>query len=246
MLTAILTDIHANREAFDAVLKAADTLGAERFVLLGDLVGYGPDPAYAVERTAELAGRGAVVIRGNHDDAVSSGTRGMSEMARKALEWTLPRLTAEHRHFLASLPLTVEDEDRLYVHDSADEPGRWHYVDNVDGAARCLAACTARTVFCGHTHVPVLYYALSGKVPFAFKPLDGVAAPLSPLRRHVAVVGSVGQPRDGNPAACFAMLDTNANTVTMVRVPYDWDRTAAKIEAAGLPGWLGMRLKVGR
>lgn len=246
MLIAILSDIHANREAFDAVMKAAEARGAERFVLLGDLVGYGPDPAYIVERAADLARQGAVLIRGNHDDAVATGTRGMSEMARTAMQWTVTRLSPDEKQFLASLPPTFSEDGRLYVHDSAEEPGRWHYVDGVESAARCLAACTEAAVFCGHTHVPAMFHALPGRTPVAYRPLDGLAVPLSPMRRHVVVVGAVGQPRDGNPAACFALLDTEERTVTMLRVPYDCERTAEKIDAAGLPSWLGMRLKVGR
>jgi diadenosine tetraphosphatase ApaH/serine/threonine PP2A family protein phosphatase len=246
MLVAILSDIHANREAFDAAMKAAATRAAERFVLLGDLVGYGPDPAYVVEQAAALAERGAMVIRGNHDDAVLSDTRGMSEAARVALEWTIGQLSPEHGRFLAGLPASISEDDRLYVHDSAEQPGRWNYVDDAGSADRCLAATGASTVLCGHTHVPAIFYALPGKAPMHYRPLDGVAAPLPQSRRQVVVVGAVGQPRDGNPAACFALLDTGERTVTMVRVPYDHDRTAAKIEAAGLPPWLGMRLKVGR
>ena len=246
MLTAILTDIHANREAFDAVMKAVAASGAARIVLLGDLVGYGPDPGYIVERAAELAARGALMIRGNHDDAALTGPAGMSELARDAILWTSEQLAQDHRDFLRGLPLSAEDGALLFVHDSADQPGRWHYVHDVEAASRCLAASTARTVFCGHTHVPLIFYALPGKTPVRFAPLDGVAAPLPAARRHVVVVGSVGQPRDGNPAACFALFDDDAAEVTMVRVPYDVERTAARIEAAGLPPWLGMRLRIGR
>jgi diadenosine tetraphosphatase ApaH/serine/threonine PP2A family protein phosphatase len=246
MLIAILSDIHGNREAFDAAMKAAAARGAGRYVLLGDLVGYGPDPAHLIERAEELRQRGAVVIRGNHDEAVLSGPHGMNEIAREALNWTVGQLSPAHADFLRTLPLTASEDDRLYVHDSAHEPGRWHYVDDIEGAARCLAASEARTVFCGHTHIPAIFYALPGKTPVHFRPLDNVAAPLSAVRRQVVVVGAVGQPRDGNPAACFALLDTRERSVTMVRVPYDVERTARKIEAAGLPLWLGLRLAVGR
>ncbi|MBN9547343.1 MAG: metallophosphoesterase, partial [Alphaproteobacteria bacterium] len=93
---------------------------------------------------------------------------------------------------------------------------------------------------------PAVYYALPGARPVHFRPLDNVPAPVSELRRHLVVVGAVGQPRDGNPAACFALLDTERRELTMVRVPYDHEETARKIQASGLPGWLGMRLKIGR
>jgi diadenosine tetraphosphatase ApaH/serine/threonine PP2A family protein phosphatase len=246
MLIAILSDIHGNREAFEAAMKSAAAGGAERFVLLGDLIGYGPDPAYIVERTAELQQRGAIVVRGNHDDAALSGPHGMNEIAREALVWTVAQLSRAHIDFIRALPSTAAEDDRLYVHDSAHQPGRWHYVNDIEGAARCLAASAARTVFCGHTHMPAMFYALPGRTPVHFRPLDNVAAPLSAARRQVVVVGAVGQPRDGNPAARFALLDTGERSVTMVRVPYDVERTTRKIEAAGLPLWLGLRLAVGR
>ena len=110
----------------------------------------------------------------------------------------------------------------------------------------CLAATEARTVICGHTHLPAVFYARAGREPVAFIPLRNVPAPLSAVHRHVVVVGAVGQPRDGDPAACFALLDTQAREVTMMRVPYDSQDTARKIRAAGLPDWLGLRLQIGR
>jgi diadenosine tetraphosphatase ApaH/serine/threonine PP2A family protein phosphatase len=122
----------------------------------------------------------------------------------------------------------------------------WPYVSGTAAAERCLRATEVRNVFCGHTHVPAIFYALPDRTPIGFAPQDGFPAPLSTLRRHVVVVGAVGQPRDGNPAACFALLDEAARTVTTVRIPYDHETTARKIGAAGLPPWLGMRLKIGR
>lgn len=246
MRIAVLSDIHANREAFEAVLEAVRELAPDRIVLLGDIVGYGPDPEFCVEKTAELVDRGALCLLGNHDEAIAAGGAGMTPNARTAIEWTRERLRPAHRSFLAGLPLSAEVESLLFVHASADGPSEWHYVKDTDGASRCLAATGAPAVFCGHTHVPAIFYALPGRRPVHFRPLDNVAAPLSALRRHVVVVGAVGQPRDGNPAACFAMVDTEAATVTMIRTPYDHDATAGKIAAKGLPAWLGMRLKIGR
>lgn len=246
MRAALLTDIHANREAFEAVLDAVRDLAVDQTILLGDLVGYGPDPVPIVEKAAELVEQGAICILGNHDEGVFTGGRGMNENARAAIVWTSDQLSPAHLDFLAKLPLSARHEDRLYVHASADSPERWHYVDGKDAAARCLAASDANSIFCGHTHVPAIFYALPGKPPVHFRPYANKPAPLSALRRHVVVVGSVGQPRDGNPAACFGLLDTDDRSVTMIRVPYDCDRTARKIADRGLPGWLGMRLKIGR
>jgi diadenosine tetraphosphatase ApaH/serine/threonine PP2A family protein phosphatase len=243
---AFLADIHANREALDAVLDRVDELAPDRIVLLGDIVGYGPDPEYAVEKAAEMAERGAICVKGNHDEAAVSGPRGMSENARVAAEWTMERLSAPHLRFLDSLPLVVRGDGRTYVHASADRPGEWPYVDDAEAAARCLAASGDAVVFCGHTHVPAVYYSLTGRKPVHHRPARNRDEPLLPTRRHVVVVGAVGQPRDGVPAACFGLLETDAATVAMLRVPYDFGTTLHKIREAGLPGWLGMRLKIGR
>lgn len=246
MRIAILSDIHANREAFEAVLEVVRKQAPDQLVLLGDLVGYGPDPVYVVEKAADLAGGGAFCIKGNHDEAAALGRTDMTENARIAIEWTRERLARAHLDFLAQLPLSSRSGDRLYVHASAVRPEKWLYIRDVDAAERCLSSSDARFIFCGHTHIPAIYYALPGSRPVHFRPLDNVGAPLSELRRHLVVVGAVGQPRDGNPAACFALLDTERREVTMVRVPYDHEETARKIQASGLPGWLGMRLKIGR
>jgi len=246
MRAAILSDIHANREAFDAVMAVVRDLGVDATVLLGDLVGYGPDPVYIVEQAAAMAASGAVCLKGNHDEAAVIGARGFSQDARDAIEWTRKQLSADHVAFLSGLPLSAASEDRLFVHASAFEPARWHYVDGARSAAQCLDASDAHSIFCGHTHVPGLFYALPGRQPACFRPVANRPAPLSQLRRQVVVVGSVGQPRDGQPAACFGLLDTDERTVTMVRVPYDVAETARKIASRGLPRWLGMRLLIGR
>ena len=248
MRIAILSDIHANREAFDAVLDAVGRLGVDETVLLGDIVGYGPDPSYAVDKAGELVGRGALCLLGNHDEAACSpsGGRGMTENARVAIEWTRRQLSSAQLAFLRLLPLSQRVEDRLYVHASADHAARWNYVDGISAAIRCLASSDARTVLCGHTHVPAIFYDRPGSAPLHFRPLANKPAPLPGSMRQLVVVGSVGQPRDGNPAACFGLLDTGERTITMVRVPYDHDETRRKILACGLPAWLGMRLLIGR
>ena len=151
-----------------------------------------------------------------------------------------------NRQLFAGLPLTAAEEDRLYVHASADAPDRWHYVHDARAAGRSFAATGARLIVCGHTHVPAIFYARAGHWPVAFAPLDNQPAPLIATRRHLVVAGSVGQPRDGNPAACFALIDLGQGCVTMRRVPYDAEATARKVLAAGLPARLATRLVSGR
>jgi diadenosine tetraphosphatase ApaH/serine/threonine PP2A family protein phosphatase len=242
MRIALFTDIHANREALTACLDHASRNRIDRYVFLGDYVGYGADPVFAIETVMDHVGRGAVAVLGNHDAAVVMPDRNMNDAAFAAVEWTRGRLDPAHMAFIKGLPLTREDDGRLYVHASADAPGEWHYVTDRYSASRCLKATSARLIFCGHVHVPALFHtAPSGRIG-RFRPHDGVEIPLIAGRRWLAVIGSVGQPRDHNPAACYAVLDAARNVLTYIRVPYDVETAARKIRDAGLPTWLSQRL----
>lgn len=253
MRIAFFSDIHANREAFTACLDHAARNRIDRYVFLGDYVGYGADPVFAVETVMAHVARGAVAVLGNHDAAALAPDRLMSEAAFAAIEWTRRRLDAAHTAFIDGLPLTRQDGGRLYVHASADRPRAWNYVTDRHAAAESLAATEAQATFCGHTHVPALFHRSPGGRTASFKPQDGVELPLTAGRRWLAVIGSVGQPRDRNPAACYAVLDTAGElagvaigeVLTYVRVPYDIDGAARKIIDAGLPHSLARRLFAG-
>ena len=246
MLLAILSDIHANREAFEAVLTAAEAAGAVRFVLLGDIVGYGADPEWCAERAMQLAAAGAVVLRGNHDDAVGNASISMNATAMFAIEWTRRQLGRQTRAFLADRPLKVREGDCLFVHADASAPSDWNYVRDASDAGQHLAACEARVSFCGHVHKPALYCTAPGGRITHFCPVSATPVPLLPQRRWLAVIGAVGQPRDGNPAASFALYDTESTGLRFLRVAYDVETAAAKIRAAGLPASLADRLFEGR
>lgn len=242
MLIALFADIHANRQAFEACLARARALGAERFVLLGDYVGYGGDPVWTVETVMRLVEDGALAVFGNHDHAVDNPSETMNVEAQVAIEWTRGVLGAAERKFLASLPLTRKDNDRLYVHADASDPQKWIYVQSTIEASRSLMATEAQITFCGHIHVPALYSLSATAKMTAFTPTADVPIPLLPGRRWLAVLGAVGQPRDGNPAAAFAMFDTDRRELTYCRAAYDIDAAADRIRKAGLPVWLAERL----
>ena len=246
MLLAVFADIHANRQAFGACLDAARAKGAERIILLGDYVGYGADPEWTVDTVVGLVEAGAIAVRGNHDHAIGIASGSMNAAAQAAIDWTRGRLSAAQRRFLADLPLTVEDEDRLYVHSEASSPARWHYVQTTSDAARSIAATSAHITFCGHIHQPALYSMSSTAKMTSFVPTTDLAVQLLGGPRWLAVIGSVGQPRDGDPAACFAMFDTSSGDITYCRVPYDVETAARRIRENGLPRWLADRLVVGR
>ncbi len=246
MRLAIFADIHANRQAFSACLDFARARQAERIICLGDIVGYGADPEWAVDTVMGLAEHGAIVVVGNHDRAVGTPTESMNAAAEAAIAWTRGRLSVPQRRFLGELPLTQREDDRLYVHAEASHPARWHYVRDTPDAARSLAATEAHVTFCGHIHRPALYSMSSAAKMTNFIPTAGVPVQLLGGRRWLAVLGSVGQPRDGNPAASFAMLDTASRELTYYRVPYDVEAAADRIRANGLPHWLADRLLVGK
>lgn len=246
MSIAFFSDVHGNREAFTACLADARRRGVARFVLLGDYVGYGADPAWVVETVAELVGRGAFAVMGNHDAGVETPDPGMNPVATAALAWTREQLSPTHLGFLRSLPLSALDEGRLYVHANGWAPGDWGYVTSSVEAERSIRSVQQRWTFCGHTHVPMLYHMAPHRPPGEFEPLPNKPVPLAASRRWLAVMGSVGQPRDGNPAACYGLLRRDPLELTMVRVPYDAEEAARKILAAGLPESLARRLKTGR
>jgi diadenosine tetraphosphatase ApaH/serine/threonine PP2A family protein phosphatase len=246
VLLALFSDIHANRQAFSACLEAARARGAQRLIFLGDFVGYGGDPEWTVDTAIRLIADGAVAVRGNHDQAIGTPSETMNAEAQAAIDWTRDRLSAGQRRFLAGLPLALEEEDRLYVHSEASQPARWRYVQATPDAARSMIATSAHVTFCGHIHQPALYSMSVTAKMTSFVPVSGVPINLLKGRQWLAVLGSVGQPRDRNPAAAFALYDTVARAITYCRVPYDVEAAAQRIREQGLPLWLAERLLLGR
>lgn len=245
MHIGLLADLHANREAVEACMSALEARGCRYWVFLGDLIGYGADPGWVVERVRACVADGSAAVLGNHDQAVfSPPSQDMNPVAQAAIAWTREQLDASQIAFLRSLPLRVEHDDRLYVHANPRAPERWGYISSCLAAARSLAASPYWLTFCGHAHEPALYYAQRGSA-VRFAPRDGVAIPLSTHRRWLAIPGSCGQPRDGDPAAACAWLDTDRRQLTFLRVPYDHDLAASRILAAGLPPTLAWRLEAG-
>ncbi len=253
MLLGLLADVHGNRAALEACLEDARARGVGRFVFLGDYVGYGADPEWVVRAVMERVASGSRALLGNHDAAVAGAVNGMHDGAEDSIEFTRNELGREERAFLASLPMTIEDDGRLFVHAEAAAPNRWTYVREAPDAVRSMRSTACRATFCGHVHRPALYSMsemwnsvseMWKATPF--RPATDVGVPLMRQRRWLAVVGSVGQPRDGNPAAAWAVLDTDRNEVAFLRTPYDVERAAAKIREAGLPELFAERLAVGR
>ena len=245
MRTAIITDIHGNREALEAVLADIGQRAVDRVVCLGDVVGYGPDPAWCVDRVMALAQAGAVVVKGNHDDAVANPSADMNITARRAMDWTRPLLSDGQKAFLAGLPMVHRAGGTLFVHASANSPQDWIYVTDTARAAGSFAVCDARLILVGHRHVPdLMSQSIDGRITQQ-RIAAGRPMPLLRTRRWLAVVGAVGQPRDGVAKAGYAILDEVMNELTFLRVGYDVAKTVAKLRAAGLPESLAVRLTWG-
>ena len=235
MSLALFADVHGNFEALEACLKHARDRGAARYAFLGDLVGYGADPAAVVDIVRELASEGAVVVQGNHDAAVGRYEGGMSESAQPGISWARKALEGRAKHWLESLPLCIRDGPMCFVHASAANPGRWEYVDCAEAAKKSADAAGVPWTFCGHVHQQALFFEVSGGKMSSFTPVPGSAFPMRRNRRWVAIVGSVGQPRDRNPAAAYALFDGGSETLTFYRVPYDYAAATRKLRAARLP-----------
>jgi len=246
MRLALLADVHANLEAFQACLEHAQEQHVDRYAFLGDLVGYGADPAPVVELVMRSVEGGSVAVLGNHDQAVALGpSTTMTGEASQAVKWTRAQLSATQLAFLGSLPMTVEQGSCLYVHANAWNPGGWEYLTSSQDVGRSLAATPCRQTFCGHVHRPALYHLSPGGTVAHFDPVAGTGIPLGSRRRWLAIAGSVGQPRDGIPAASYATFDDQGSVLSFFRVPYDTAEAARKVRAAGLPETLGRRLEAG-
>jgi len=239
MRIAVLSDIHANLPALDAVLAHAGAVDGVWH--LGDVVGYGPDPDGVVARLRDV---GAVGVRGNHDAAAAGGSEidWFNPDARRAMEWTRSAINAESLAWLQSLPERRTLETCELVHGSPREP-LWEYVTSPAVARDNLDLLDAQIGLHGHTHVPVAFVEDRGKVEH-FGPRDGGSLALD-ARRALVNPGSVGQPRDGDPRSSYLILDPRAGSLTWHRVAYDIEAVQSAMRAVGLPGFLVSRLSIG-
>jgi diadenosine tetraphosphatase ApaH/serine/threonine PP2A family protein phosphatase len=243
----VISDIHANSEALDAVMAAAVDLQWDRLVVLGDLVGYGADPNGVIDRVRDLAPH--ALIRGNHDK-VGAGIEtpdGFNAVARSAIHWTFETLTAANREWLAALPAgpTIIDDTFEICHGTPFDEDAYVF-DDLD-ALRALHAARRHVCLFGHTHVQVGYSLVRNQ--FAVVADDSArpqAVAIDAETRYLINPGSVGQPRDGDPRAAFAVLDSETRRLWNQRVPYPVADAQARIVAAGLPEILAERLAVGR
>jgi diadenosine tetraphosphatase ApaH/serine/threonine PP2A family protein phosphatase len=233
---ALLSDIHSNLEALEAVLTALPEV--DRVLVLGDIVGYGPEPNRVIERLQSVKARG---VRGNHDQAMLDPKllELFNPHAAAAARWTLGVITPQSLRYLSSLPLHGRIGRHRVVHGSPRKPYIWEYILDELQALEILVRLGARYCFFGHTHLPRIFTESGEQVP---EGTDWIELPASALVNP----GSVGQPRDGNPDAAFAVVDLDLPAVRFGRVAYDIATTQAKIREAGLPEVEAARLELGR
>jgi len=240
----VLSDIHANLEALDAVLAAAG--GYDHALVLGDLVGYGANPDEVIDRIRALPS--ATLIRGNHDKVATGldSVEGFNHLARYAIQWTAARLAPENRDWLAALPAGPTAIDQLVeiCHGSPFDEDVYIF-DDLDGR-RAFNVMTRPLCLFGHTHVPAAF-RFDGEMTAIGPPRgDRFRVTLDEGATYLVNCGAVGQPRDGDPRAAFGILDVAARSLTVMRVQYDLAAAQAKIIEAGLPDVLAQRLAIGR
>lgn len=239
MRVALFGDIHANLEALEAVLGDASSQKCTDFVCLGDIVGYNADPAACLELVREM---GCPVVKGNHDeDAAGDHSLDlMNPVAAQALQWTREQLSEEQRTWLSKIRMVRQVADFTIVHSTLDQPQSWNYVTNKFDAMSNFSYQFTQVCFHGHTHVPRVFVK-GQKVQQV--PADPVE--IQDGSKYFVNVGSVGQPRDGDWRACYAIYDMPTRTISFRRVEYDMAKAQEKILAAGLPEMLAMRLADG-
>jgi predicted phosphodiesterase len=240
MKYAILGDIHANLEALETVLEDAKAQGVTHFVCIGDLIGYNANPSECLEKVRELD---APVVMGNHDYYGSREDKlvGFHPMAAEVINWTRNQLNDEQKEWLRNLPYSRRVETFTIVHSTLDNPHKWGYVLDRYDAESNFNYQTTSVCFYGHTHIPI-----------AFEKGDEIRSGLYSKikikvgRKYFINVGSVGQPRDGDPRAAYVIFDMLNNSIELRRLEYDLSKVQEKILAAGLPNKVAARLATGR
>jgi diadenosine tetraphosphatase ApaH/serine/threonine PP2A family protein phosphatase len=236
----IVSDVHSNADALEVVLADAQAQGVTEWWCLGDTVGYGAEPDRVVDQLRDL---GAITVAGNHDWAACGriSTALFNRQAAQAAEWTSRVMRPDNLAWLAALPLVERRDHARLVHATPSAPDKWNYCMRIEDAALELKAFDEPMCLIGHSHYPGVFEQDGDEIRYTRAPEIRIRAG----RRYLANIGSVGQPRDGDPRAAYAIYDTDENLLRHVRVTYDVESAQAKILAAGLPPSLASRLADG-
>lgn len=241
MKYGLISDIHGNLEALKAVLGALAEEDPDAYLCIGDIVGYGANPKECIEIVRSL--KPEVSIAGNHEWGVlgSLDLDYFSEYAREAINWTKNILSPGEIKYFKSLQLVGSGKNMTLVHGSLEDPKEFYYIFDAAGAEGTIKLLKTQLCFVGHSHVPGIF-CFDGRI---FSAIGGFRAKLAPDKKYVINIGSVGQPRDGDPRASFAVYDESEGSVEIRRVSYDIEEAQRKILRAGLPMSLASRLSEG-
>lgn len=241
MRYGIFSDIHSNLEAFSAAIEAYKNERIERYLCIGDIVGYAANPSECIDKVRELK---AVIVAGNHDWGACGrlDLEYFNPTAKEALKWTMGFLSKAESDFLSSLPLAYSEENFILAHGTLDSPEEFYYLDSMDEADRTFSILDKQVCFVGHTHRPGVFIERDNEL--FYKGLSSLQ--VEDNKRYIINVGSVGQPRDGDFRASFVIYDTAAKNVELKRIDYDFTAAQKKILRAGLPEFLARRLSEGR
>lgn len=242
MKIAIFSDIHSNLEAFKAVLNDIDRQNVDQKLFLGDIVGYGPNPNECIELLQENSD---VALGGNHDWAAVGLTDDsyFNQYARESMQWTIETLTDENKEYLKTLkPDQVLDSIQI-VHSTPLEPPEWHYIMSIQDAQENYPMLEKDLCFIGHSHQPVIIECMDGT---NIQPIRDMYKTLEKNRKYIINVGSVGQPRDSNPDACYLIYEMDTGDIQFRRVDYDIKRVQKKMARKKLPQYLIDRIAIGR
>jgi predicted phosphodiesterase len=269
MKYAIISDIHGNLEALDVVLSKCKEVGVERYICLGDIVGYNANPKECLKKVREL--NLVSCVKGNHDEYVSNGDEemeGFNPHAKQAVLWTKAQLDEEELNWLSRLPMraTVKGTNMTVVHATLDSPEAWGYIFDVHHASDSFSYQFTQLCFCGHSHVPIAfckkpitmrsdtpieeipgwaYKRNEGNTPMNENEADNLSIDVQVGFKYLINVGSVGQPRNRDPRASFVVYDAEAKMLYRYRIPYDIAKTQQKVKDVGLPERLASRLSKG-
>jgi predicted phosphodiesterase len=233
MRFAIISDIHSNYEALTKALEIIDAKNISEIICLGDIVGYGASPNECVEIVRE---RCSIILKGNHDEAAAQPElkATFTALARTAIIWTHKELEKENLLFLSELPYRGKKNDILFVHAAPKNPAAWEYIATEEQAVEQFKSFVEKICFIGHTHTPIIF----GR--------EKETKTITVNDRYIINVGSIGQPRDGNPMLSFGIFDTDSWEFELVRSKYDIEAAVKKVLQKGLPEELGFRLRYGR
>jgi predicted phosphodiesterase len=242
MRLALISDVHSNWEALEAVERDIRRQRADEVICLGDIVGYGADPGLCLDFIREQKW---TCLMGNHDEAAcdTADLQGYSELAKAGIQYTREALSEEQKRWLGSRPRVMKAHGAEMVHSSLCEPEQWYYVTDELAAELSFQEQQLRVCFYGHTHVSCVWERMEDSITLETRPR---VRNLNRALKYLVNVGSVGQPRDRNPRACYVLWEPEAERVVFRRVVYDIETAQRKIRAAGLPMALASRLALGK